>query len=199
MIQDKSENLKEILICSVCHSLSKKPVSCGECEKTFCSVCIDSHISKNKNCPDCGKDFKKTNMKLLNQLIETISISCPSECGKIINYNQICDHLSKLCEKTIKSFTCIQCDSTLEAYGENDQRLRSHLESCNHSNLNCVFCDSLLKRQDLALHMETCSKKIMVCNLCTTTYPAETDLAHKSYYCDISKSYLKIKEMIEKL
>ena len=199
LIPEKPENFKEILSCLICLSVVRRPVSCEKCQESFCSICIDSHILQKKTCPKCMEDFKKTKNRVLNQLLDTISINCPSKCGQIIQYNQVTDHLSVHCEKMIKSFTCHQCNSTLEASGLNDNRLKEHVEICRYSNLNCIYCNSLLKRKDIALHIERCPKRMILCDICTTKYPAETEYAHQSYYCDVEKNYRKIRERIEKL
>ena len=199
-IQGNSQNFKENLTCIICLGLVRKLVSCDECDEIFCNKCIDSHVIRNNNtCPKCNRDLKKRNNRKLNQLMETISISCPSDCGKNIPYTLISDHLSQNCEKIIKNFTCNQCSENIEAFGMNDQRLKNHEELCNNTYLNCVFCNSPIKRIDLAFHMETCSKKTKFCNICSASYPSDTELSHQIFYCEILKSYKNVIESIDKL
>ena len=177
----------------ICIGVVKNPTNCGECQKPFCTQCLDNI------CPNCQKPLKPTTNLPLKNIIETISISCPNKCDKIVVYREITKHLSEICEKRTRNFTCDQCETSIHACGIKDQRIKDHLEICRNYEVDCIFCNSKIKRKLLASHVEICSKRLLNCNVCSTIYPADMKTAHNSYYCDIAKFYRIMKEKLEKL
>ena len=45
-------------ICLICTNVVWQPKTCVECEKIFCTRCIENWLVKSPTCPTCRKDFK---------------------------------------------------------------------------------------------------------------------------------------------
>ena len=192
------EGLKQNLSCPICLSVVWKPLTCGECDKPFCTKCIEDHLSHNIKCPYCMQAFKKRTNRMLNDLLEIMEIACPLKCTEKTSYNGLTKHLS-ICEKQIKKFKCGECKTIINAYGLDDSVIKEHRDACQNSFLNCIFCDIPTQRRYLANHMDNCSKRLLKCDSCNTTYPADFKQAHNGYYCSKARLLTKREELIEKL
>ncbi len=57
--QRVGEQVIEDFQCSICLHVVWQPKQCGECEKYFCTRCIDGWLAKsNTSCPACIAKFK---------------------------------------------------------------------------------------------------------------------------------------------
>ncbi len=69
------------LICSICLGIARpKTTTCSECEKAFCTKCIDEHLLESQICPCCRGQFKKKNSRYLNEHLESLLFICPLKC-----------------------------------------------------------------------------------------------------------------------
>ena len=48
--EDK-DNIDQDLICSICHDVLQDPVYFGQCEHSFCKVCILDCMKRKQECP----------------------------------------------------------------------------------------------------------------------------------------------------
>ena len=90
----------DLLTCMICQNILWKPVSCKNCENSFCSRCIETWIEKQgnrsqKQCPfDCSYEQKRA-PPVLNNLLSKLQIICsyaPRGCRQILSYDQLDAH-----------------------------------------------------------------------------------------------------------
>jgi hypothetical protein len=68
----------DLLECSICHDVLRKPVACQSCETPFCSACINQWLVNNPNkCPNrCETYTERKTPPFIAKLLAQLQISC---------------------------------------------------------------------------------------------------------------------------
>jgi hypothetical protein len=96
--KDKLNSVGEILNCVICSNILFQPMTCINCENSFCKECIIKWENKNKNCPLCKKELKTKESRIIKNLLSDLIIKC-EKCNKDIKYDDFKNH-QILCEKS---------------------------------------------------------------------------------------------------
>ncbi len=55
--QRVGEEVPDDYSCPLCYSVAWQPKQCAECEKYYCTRCIDGWLARNLSCPSCRAEF----------------------------------------------------------------------------------------------------------------------------------------------
>ena len=89
-------NIKNLIICPLCHKILKNPFMCDKCQATYCKQCLEDY-SNLKRCP---KDEKETQFKhciMISDLISKLKYECKN-CKKEVTHDEIKAHLEENCK-----------------------------------------------------------------------------------------------------
>ena len=87
------ENIRNIVICSICLNIIEEPIFCNQCQYNFCIDCI----KKLSRCPMGCQNYQFVPGQLCEELLSGIKIKC--ECDNEISYNDIKKHKEEECKK----------------------------------------------------------------------------------------------------
>ncbi|CAF0862687.1 unnamed protein product [Didymodactylos carnosus] len=113
------------VICSICHGILWKPVTCAECESTYCGECIDTWLqtANGKTCPKCGCEFKGIRVsRVLLQLLSKLQIRCghtPNGCAEVLFYDALQNHLLE-CKYEVRCSKCAALYRKEQGHDRND-------------------------------------------------------------------------------
>jgi hypothetical protein len=147
--------VRELIECSLCHGLLWHPVDCENCEKTFCSSCIQAwHASKSERiCPHgCSTYSERRNPPIPLRLLGDLKISCRYQsngCTEILSYNE----------------------------------LEKHEQRCDYQLLTCSGCEQEIIRRNFDEHQRQCRLLLIKCDECLTSYKREDENSHKLTEC----------------
>jgi hypothetical protein len=152
-----SDNYKE-LVCLICHGIAINPKFCSNCEKIFCTRCLDKHSEFSLKCPHCQKSplEKKELSRIVKNILNSLHIKCPVDCGTSFKYEGLENHLSK-CQLLPKTFNCINCKTEIKATGFDDPVILDHFDSCKKG---CKYCKMELTSQ-ISKHEFECFQKLI--------------------------------------
>ncbi|CAF1275781.1 unnamed protein product [Didymodactylos carnosus] len=92
-------NVDQEYLCTICHNILWKPVSCSSCENSFCSSCIQTWLTKQQNpvklCPFKCEYKQKRVPPILNTFLSKLIFSCAfaqNGCQEQLNYDSIENH-----------------------------------------------------------------------------------------------------------
>ena len=165
---DECNTFEEDFTCEKCSNLMKDPMilSCGH---HFCSTCSNLILNEETPvCPadQCGPITKSSPIpdKTLRRRIMNIKISCPyhsENCqwaGRILeleDHFEKCDYISALCEW--------KCGKQVKRIDVNQHKSNE----CPERIINCKFCGTETKYNNLKDHYDICPKIRLECpNLC---------------------------------
>ena len=135
--------------CPVCLHILREPYQVICCGKSFCKECIERTKEDGKPCPCCNHDeIKDFPNKGLQQPLYGFQVYCSNKekgCEWKGELGQLDNHLN------LSQIT-----------PENE------LEGCEHSNINCTFCQNTFLRSELHHHKtEFCDKRPFSCEHCS--------------------------------
>lgn len=97
-------SLDELLICDICYQPFVQPLDL-KCGHTFCSVCIERHLTEKEQCPICREpmnpimDVTKSCIAM-HKLCGQIKVYCPFEaCRFMVKREFLASHLQQDCKE----------------------------------------------------------------------------------------------------
>ncbi|KAJ4461268.1 putative TNF receptor-associated factor 3 [Paratrimastix pyriformis] len=162
----KREELLPELICPICTSVFRKPVSllCASLH-TYCEACIKKWLQKNKTCPiDRGtlppiEQLYAPN-HIVSNIIDRLEIHCSNVedgCQWAGKVEEVATHQSA-CEYSPVSCPNVGCSEHLLI-----RDLAAHLLECPKRRVPCQDCHIEICFQDLESHRATCPQRPMDC------------------------------------
>lgn len=93
------ENLKDIVICSICTGVLINPVQCNKCENSYCKKCIEEWSKVQNYCPmKCKEQTFKEASRITKNILSKIHFICPLGCFKKMDYQELLNH-AEMCKK----------------------------------------------------------------------------------------------------
>ncbi len=70
--------------CLICKHVVQNPLACSECDRLFCTLCINQWHLRKKECPHCRQksDMRRVSRILLKQ-INKVKFKCPDETCRV--------------------------------------------------------------------------------------------------------------------
>ncbi|CAF1035057.1 unnamed protein product [Didymodactylos carnosus] len=136
---------KDIVLCSICHHLLWKPVTCKTCKNSFCYQCIHQRLNdlQTNNCPfGCEYEEQQCSSVILT-LLSKLQIECSYKsygCSAIVSYDLLEDHEQN-------------CD--YQQYHKQYYDVQQHLEEYEEVVLRCLECRTLYQRDDMKQQQHT--------------------------------------------
>ena len=120
------------LICPICQNILWKPVTCSQCENSFCGGCIRTWLGTNtragnKPCPFNCEYRERRPPPILSNLLSKLQVSCaytPNGCQTLLPYDGIVTH-EQTC--TYEQVPCSICQLPVSDRDESD---RHKLRQC---------------------------------------------------------------------
>ena len=91
--KDYFENIRDMVICTICLNIMEDPIQCNICQHSFCLECIN----KLSKCPMGCQNYQFKDSSLCKELLSGIKIKC-IKCGEEINYDNIQNHMEEDCK-----------------------------------------------------------------------------------------------------
>jgi len=183
--------------CFICTNVVNEPSQCGECESIFCEGCINIHLEKYNDCPNCRDDpFKKGKLsKFIKLQLEELEFKCPFNCGELFGYYDTEKHRVS-CKNIEDEFKCNLCEKNLVK----DENLEeNHKLECEILKIKCDFCLQELNKYDYKQHLESCENYSFNCNECKINYNRINKESH-DHLCEEIKKYMsQISSLIGKI
>ena len=154
--------------CPVCLHILREPYQVTCCGKSFCKDCIKRVKGDRKPCPCCNEDdVHDFPNKGLQQPLYDFQVYCSNKdsgCEWKGELGQLDHHLN-----------------VSQTTPENE------LEGCQHSNINCTFCQNTFVRSELHYHKtELCDKRPFSCEHCNAFESIYEDVIHNHWpVCDL--------------
>lgn len=165
----ENEELNNLLICLICQNILNNPLECSNCERGFCSFCINQ-LSPLK-CPTCkNNSFKEPHIQTKHNLNQ-LNFKFPN-CSCKVKYKDYFNH-EKICPNNLS-----MCPTCQEVVYKGDSPV--HGMNCPMRICNCNYCNIEIKSKDYESHLQVCCK-----------HP-ETKLVIKPEKNKISKSEITI-------
>ena len=203
-------------ICQICLCFVRNPVECATCNYIFCKRCVHSFTLYSKHCPNrCKLDFKPVN-RILNNMINQITMPCPfchKGCQEQLNYEQYEKHILS-CEYA--PYMCVNCE-----YVDSLAKVVSHCKICKLTpptkRYVCKHCgivygneakgyidnvenDDEFVVETLYTHEYLCIEQFIVCNKCDKRMTLRELRKHtQENLCLITQLNNKIKFLNEKI
>lgn len=81
-----AEAISDTLRCSICTDIFDAPVfsSNGQCQHTFCRLCVDMCLQRAPRCPVCREPLQHESMRphqALQSLVDELPVRCEQSCG----------------------------------------------------------------------------------------------------------------------
>lgn len=150
--KDVIQSMKDEISCSICIGVVIDPLTCSKCENNFCKVCINQWQKSNNKCPfRCSPLSFNPPTRLLKNMLSNLEIICPNDCGDIINYNKLKDHLM-VCKVEKR-----QCPCCMSYVKKENIKFKEFIVS---SNINKEKNELIEKNNFLALDVEELNKRI---------------------------------------
>ncbi|CAF1410319.1 unnamed protein product [Didymodactylos carnosus] len=136
---------KDVALCSICHHLLWKPVTCNICKNSFCYQCIHQRVNdeQTNSCPfGCEYEEQQCSSVILASLSK-LQIECSYKsygCSAIVSYDILEDHEQN-------------CD--YRQYQKQHYDVQQHLQECAEIVLKCQECSTLYQREDMKQQQHT--------------------------------------------
>lgn len=170
--------------CLIDNMIPFEPVMCANCQRVFCSDCIESWKKNSNKCPLRCEPLIVVPLKnsILQTQLEKIKLKCCFSdfgCKESLNINNISYH-QKHCE-----YQCIRCEKCNEKIG-NIELINHLLNDCKNNKINCFICLQPINFSRLNTHLKTChsvnstllNNPFPQCSLCGLFY-----LNNKKHHC----------------
>ncbi|XP_028415456.1 E3 ubiquitin-protein ligase NRDP1-like [Dendronephthya gigantea] len=121
--------VKDDLLCCVCHDVLNNPRLCENGSHSFCSYCISNWLEINATCPECREPLTLATLKYPQRFMR--------------------NYLSAL---------IIKCDYVDRGYSEQVklENLHAHKNGCEYGPEQCEFCTLQFNRRDMTEHQNFC-------------------------------------------
>jgi hypothetical protein len=146
----KIDVVREFVECYLCHGLLWYPVACENCEKTFCSACIQALNAAEPeqiSLHGCSKYIERQNPPTTIRLLANLKINCCytlNGCTEILSYNELKNH-EDMCD-----YQLLSCDGCLQEIIK--QNFDKHQSECQLASIMCDQCLTSYKRKDKDSH-----------------------------------------------
>lgn len=135
-------SIEDLITCLFCQGIVISPKQCSNCESSFCEKCIFSwEKKKNQNTSSCPKRCLNSSFidssRMLNNMLSKIELSCPNDCEKTLNYenifrhNEICDNkeyvLCHCCKNQVKVDSTMKIKKEIERIKTENKELTKKL------------------------------------------------------------------------
>ena len=133
--------------CSMCLLVLCEPYQVSCCGKSFCRKCIEAIQAKSQPCPTCNRrSFNAFHNKGLQQPLYGFRVFCSNKesgCAWEGELGQLDKHVNSNPDK------------------------EKQLVGCAYTNVMCVYCDKLCKRDKIQQHQASlCARRPFTCKLC---------------------------------
>lgn len=134
------DSIDEEFKCLICDNPFEKPV-CTPCDHTFCQLCIEQWLDRNRSCPTCRHPLALDNQlkpasRIISNRIDRYLVKCLKCELERIPRGSLADHLAKSCVKA--SIPCIAFDIQCPWTGSRDE-LDDHVKSCAYQQIRPVL------------------------------------------------------------
>ncbi|KAK6352333.1 hypothetical protein TWF730_009162 [Orbilia blumenaviensis] len=165
------------LLCPICHSPLITPVQ-TQCLHTFCSACISLSLERSLTCPVDRKPLNHDDVtpapimiaNLVNDLVVLCpnrEKGCPTTCARWLVESHVREDCGYATVKCVKD----GCDGMVER--------REAEEECVHEEVECAFCQGVMRKLDLESHPKECPKLSSDCPYCSESFPNPELADHK--------------------
>ena len=148
--------LPDLVVCPLCDGVLWLPVACRECEKPFCTACVDAwHIEQADSslCPNlCGTYVQRSCPPANLHILKTLQVTCrysPNGCTKTLAYDN----------------------------------LQAHEQNCGYQLITCSGCEEQIVKKDFDAHHATCPLVLLACSACQSTYQRREESEHTEIVC----------------
>lgn len=182
--------ISDTLRCTICNNLYYNAVITKACGHTFCSSCLETHLSitqvqpKEQEqdswalCRVCSKRLyfnRRVAVSLveqvsyydlpLNEVLSEKNVKCPNNirdgtCGWEGPRSLVEHHVRDICDYTL--IRCVDKNCPKET-SRGSAVLR---RGCLHYKSGCLFCSQLIDTERLHEHLQTCGACIVLCKMC---------------------------------
>jgi hypothetical protein len=198
-IGENKEDTREFT-CLFCLYIVKQPISCNNCDNLFCKKCIDEHLKRSKECPQCRTEFiQKPINRLISGILQRLQFYCPLKCKTIISQETMHIHLPKC--NNLERLKCLHCNIIMQ-YDytlTEEQNYDIHKKDCSLLTVPCLYCEDLVVKTKWVDHLKKCEMNLYYCTQCRDFYPKKFKAAHDEYFCIRNKNFLSLFSEIRNL
>lgn len=191
LVTSESVTMSDNFLCVICLNLVLNPVFCEESDCIFCKRCIESWNKKEKNCPNCRKEFRANTKvsRILKNMLYKVKIRCiylSEGCDTVLEYEKYEAHLND-CD--YGQYICLIPGCSFES---KKKGIMEHIENCSFLEVNCEFCSKKLQKNTLKNHYQTCEKYKRYCPVCKGYFENIEITMHNNGECfeTLTKLYL---------
>ena len=169
--------LQDIASCAICYDIYIKPTIIIPCGHTFCNKCIMTHIDNDMTCP---LDKLEINPELfvVNYALENMLTILNIQC-RYEGCNEIMQYEDMIEHMEVCNYRLIKCE-----YGCGEfiiaTKLDTHLNECSHKPRLCNICNLI---QPYNHHLSDCKECLVSCVYCFREMKLK-NINNHSYECD---------------
>ena len=130
------DEINSELICPICEEIVDDPIECSNCEKAFCSQCIQDWSSVKKECPNrCPKLDLRSSHRFFRTMWESVIIKCSryrEGCSAVMQMQYIKKH--EMLECGFRPVICEHSECNQEVLFKDYQQ---HLLECKFKEIPC--------------------------------------------------------------
>ncbi|CAF1454080.1 unnamed protein product, partial [Didymodactylos carnosus] len=167
MVVSFGDSPKKLITCSVCLQVLWKPMTCEECENSYCTDCITQWLKQQQamnrkhTCPNSNCEFKQKNKipSLLVQLLSQLRVKCVNTingCKELLPYEAldehqlVCGFQQQLCQMRENGCKEIVLKKDIVTHGA----------TCGYQRQECkgqVYgCKDIVLKKDILAHEAEC-------------------------------------------
>jgi hypothetical protein len=154
------------LMCGICLGIMIEPLTLASCGHTFCTNCLDgSEHNRVTRCPNCREAYASTELRTvtaLQNILSTMAVCCPVNCGWISDLAKCEAHLEKECPRRQLQCT-VSNRCTAELFNTN---IAEHVANeCGYRRVRAACCGIRVRTMDFAKHPSRCRHRIVLCSM----------------------------------
>ncbi|KAK6523595.1 hypothetical protein TWF281_001576 [Arthrobotrys megalospora] len=165
------------LLCPICHSPLITPVQ-TRCLHTFCSACISLSLERSLTCPVDRKPLSHDDVTpapiMIANLVNDLVVLCPNRekgCNTSCARWLVESHVREDCGYAMVKCAKEGCDGMVER--------RESEGECVHEEVECNFCQGVVRKLDFESHHNECPKLSSDCRHCSESFPNPELPAHQ--------------------
>ena len=141
--------------CLICKNVVQNPVSCFECDRLFCKLCLTQWRERRSCCPHCRSQTAEVGRvsRILVKQLNKVKFRC-SDCEQVFTVDD-CDKHGENCNRKVR-LQCTACNTHVFRCNLQDLKktVKTHLQiDCvRRVGLQCYECKKVLKRSQLKNH-----------------------------------------------
>ena len=198
-IGEDKEDIREFN-CLFCLFIVKQPISCGNCDTLFCTKCIEDHLKRSKECPQCRKAFThKSINRIISGILQRLQFYCPLKCKTVLTQESIYVHLPKC--KNLERIKCLHCNTIMQydhSLTEEDN-YDLHKKDCSLLTTPCLYCEEMVVKSKWVEHLKKCEMNLYNCTQCRDYFPSKFKEAHDKFFCIRNNDLLFLFSEVKKL